>query len=117
MLLAIAVAGLVAGFITGLIGAFILRGELFGFGGLVGALVGLLIGYPIGVIAGIVLANRVFRYTGSRLLGIIGSLLGAILTFLLAEYFGLNSGPLFMFFLVAVPLLGTAGYHLRRSRR
>ncbi len=111
------IAGFVVGVAGALIGALLLKGELFGFGGLVGALAGMIIGYPIGVIAGIVLMTRVFHIRGSLLFGILGSTLGAVLTIGLAEPLKLNVKPnvlLSMFFL-SVPLLGVAASYLKRA--
>ena len=113
----VAIVGIIVGMAGGLIGSFIMRGELFGFGDLAGALMGLIVGYPLGVIAGIILVNKVFRYDGSLLLGIIGSILGAFLTIGLAEPLNLNINPnlLVTVFLLSVPLLGIIGFHLRRK--
>lgn len=119
MVIGTAFAGLLFGLSAALIGASILRGEVAGFGDLVGAIGGMVIGYPIGVIVGILLVNKLLHYRGSLLLGGLGSILGGAITIGLAEPLGLNLNPnlLWASFLLAPPLLGTIGFHLRRAGR
>ena len=78
---------------------------------------GMIIGYPVGVITGIILMKRVFHSPGSLLFGILGSILGAILTIGLPEPLNLNINPdiLFVAFFLSVPLLGMAGFRLKRK--
>lgn len=111
----VGIVGIIVGIACTLAGAFIMKGELSGFGGLAGALMGFIIGYPLGVIIGIVLINKVLHYRGSLLLGVIGSILGAFLTIGLAEplHLNLNSNILFGTFFLSVPLLGVIGFHLK----
>jgi len=106
--------GCVAGALTGV---FILKENVFGFGGLVGAVMGMIIGYMVGVIAGFILMAKVFRSRGSLLFGILACITAVILTFILAEPLKLNVNPniLFAVFFLSVPLLGMAGFGLRRK--
>ena len=115
MFIGIALFGAVFGLLAALIGVQMLEGELAGFGGLVGAVAGMVIGYPVGVIIGIFLVNKLLRYRGSLLLGIIGGILGALIPIGLAEPLGLSDNPdlLWAIILMAPPLLGTIGFHLR----
>ncbi|MCJ7769182.1 MAG: hypothetical protein MUO92_01730 [Dehalococcoidales bacterium] len=117
MVIAIAIIGAIFGFLAALIGAQLLQDGAAGFGGLVGALAGMVIGYPIGVAIGIFLINRVMRYRGSLLFGAIGSIVGAVFLIGLAEPLGINDNPdlLWALILLLPPLLGTAGFHLRRQ--
>ncbi len=117
MVIGTAFIGLIFGLLAALIGASILEGELAGFGGLVGAVAGMVIGYPIGVIVGIFVVNKLIHYRGSLLLGSLGSILGGAITIGLAEPLGLNliPGLLWVSFLLAPPLLGTIGFHLKRA--
>ncbi len=112
-------AGLIAGGIAALIGASVLRGDLPGFGALAGTLMGMIIGYPIGVFTALFLTNKLFHHPGSLLLGVLGILLGVIITIGLAEPLNLNHNTdlLFISFLLAPPLLGTTGFRLKNRKR
>ena len=116
MVIAIAIIGAIFGFLAATIGAWLLQDGAAGFGGLVGAVAGMVIGYPIGVAIGIFLINKVLRYQGSLLFGAIGSIIGAVFIIGLAEPMGLNNNPDLLWALVLLlpPLLGTAGFYLRR---
>lgn len=113
----VAVPGMMAGIAGALAGAFLMKGQLAGFGDLAGALMGLIIGYPIGVIIGIILMNKALHHQGSLLFGIAGCILGALLTMGLAEPLNLNLNPNILFgaFFLGVPLLGMIGFHLKRK--
>ena len=115
MVIGIGIVGIIVGIAGALTGAFIMKGQLFGFGDLAGALMGLIVGYPIGVMVGIILINKVLHYRGSLLFGVIGSILGAFLTMGLAEPLNLNLNPniLFGVFFLSVPLLCTIGFRLK----
>ena len=109
--------GVIAGLAGALIGAFVLRGELLGFGGFLGAMAGMVAGYPLGVIAGLVISGRFIRHYGSILLGIIGVFLGLLLSAGLTELLNLHDSPsvfIVMFFLT-IPLLSETGYRIRRK--
>lgn len=114
----VGIAGIIVGIAGILAGAFIMKGELSGFGDLAGGLMGLVIGYPLGAIIGIIVINRVLHYHGSLLLGVIGSILGAVLTIGLAEplNLNLNSNILFVVFFLSIPLLGMIGFNIKRKR-
>ena len=114
-IIGLGIIGIIIGIVGALSGAFIMKGQLFGFGGLAGALMGMIIGYPIGVIIGIFLVNKVLHYRGSLLFGIIGSILGTFLIFGLTEPLNLNINPniLFIVFFLSVPLLCTTGFWLK----
>ncbi len=118
MLLGTAAAGLMVGFGLGFLLSRLLGNDFAGWGDLVGASVGMFLGYPLGVFLGQVVAKAALHYAGSLLWGAGGILLGAGLTIGLAEPLNLNVSPdlLLGTFFVLTPLLGTAGYHLRRSR-
>ncbi len=110
------VFGVFFGFIAALIGALIMRGRLFGFGGLAGALGGIIIGYPLGVLVGIFVIKKIFHYSGSMWLGIVGVVLGGAVTVGLAEPLNLNLNPgiLFTLFFLLIPLLCIAGFRLKK---
>ena len=57
------------------------RGE--SMAGLVVFAAATIIGFPLGVIVGIIVANKAFHQKGSLTLGILGTILGIIVTFLL----------------------------------
>ena len=113
----IGIIGVLFGIIAALIGAFIMRGQLFGFGGLAGALGGIILGYPIGVIVGIIVIKKFFHYPGSILLGIAGGIVGGVIIIALAEPLNLNLNPnvLFALFFLLVPVMCTAGYRLKKG--
>ena len=115
MVVGSSVCGFIVGVIAILVGAAVLRGDLAGFGTLAGALMGIVIGYPIGVIIGIVVIYKLFHRKGSPKLGMLGSILGAVVTIGLAEPLNLNQNTdlLFVSFFLASPLLGTIGFHLK----
>ena len=109
--------GVIAGLAGALIGAFVLRGQLLGFGGFIGAMAGMVAGYPLGVIAGLIVSGRLVRHYGSLLFGIIGALLGLVLSAGLTELLNLHDSPtvfIVMFFLT-IPVLSEAGYRLKRK--
>ena len=110
-----AIAGILLGVIAVLAIALVMKGEFVGFGALGLALGGILVGYPVGVITGIVLAKKVFHCRGSLPLGILGSVLGAVITVAAAEPLNLNAtaGILFTVFFVSVPVLCTFGFLLK----
>ena len=110
------IAGIVIGFLGALIIALILRGDSFGMGALGLALGGIIIGYPVGVIIGIILIKKVLHYRGSLLLGILGSILGVVMTIGIAEPFNLNLNPnlLFGVLFLSVPTFGIVGFLLKR---
>ena len=115
MVIFAAFTGLLFGFLGAIIGASIMRGELFGFGGLAGALGGMIVCYPSGAIIGIFLLSRYFHYRGTLWLGAVGCILGALATMGLAEPLNLNLDATLLFgiFFLLTPLLGTVGFHLR----
>ena len=115
MFVGIGILGLVVGLIAGLAGGFILRDELFGFGGLVGALAGIMIGYPIGVIIGVIIVNKAFHIAGSLWLGIAGSVVGGVIIIALNNMIALTPNQIFGSYFSVVALLATIGFHLKRK--
>ncbi|MFC1983353.1 hypothetical protein ACFLV5_06195, partial [Chloroflexota bacterium] len=85
MTIGLGVLGIVFGVLGALIGGNILGSDSFGFGALGLAIGGLLIGYPTGIIVGIILIRKILHQQGSLLLGIVGSIIGAVITVVLAE--------------------------------
>ncbi len=108
------IVGILLGLIAVLVVALFMK-ESVGFGALGLALAGVLVGYPVGVIIGIILTKKVFHYRGSLLLGILGSVLGVIITMGAAEPLNLNTNPniLFAVFFLSVPILCTIGFLLK----
>jgi hypothetical protein len=116
MTLGLGIIGIAFGAIGAFIGGRILGSDSFGFGALGLALGGILIGYPTGIIVGILLIKKVLHQKGSLLLGILGSIVGAVITVALAEPLNLNSNNnlLFSVFLLSVPLFCLGGFFLKR---
>ncbi|MDP2719971.1 MAG: hypothetical protein Q8P44_09135 [Dehalococcoidia bacterium] len=99
-----------------LVGGKVLGGDSSGFGALGLAIGGIIIGYLAGIIVGIALIKKILHRRGSLLLGIIGSLFGAVLILVLAEPLNLNSNPnlLFGVFFLTVPLFCLVGFFSKR---
>jgi len=98
MTLGLGIIGIAFGLIGVLIGGKVLGGNSVGFASLGLAIGGIIVGYPTGIIVGIVLIRKVLHQRGSLLLGIVGSIIGAVVTMVLAE-------PLLVY-LRWTPLLG-----------
>ena len=109
-----AMVGISLGLIAVLIVALFMK-ESVGFGALGLAIGGVLIGYPVGVIIGIILTKKLFHQRGSLLLGILGSVLGVVITVAGAESLNLNANVnvLFAVFLLSIPILCTIGFLLK----
>ena len=77
---------------------------------------GLVLGYPTGIIVCIILIKRILHQHGSLLLGIVGSIMGAVVTIALAEPLHLNSNGnlLFGVFFISVPVFCLVGFFLKR---
>ena len=116
MAMGLGVTGIVFGLIGALIGGKVLGGNSVGFGALGLALAGIIIGYPAGIIVGIVLIRKILHQRGSLLLGILGSIIGAVIVIALAEPLHLNSntGLLFGTLLLCVPVFCLSGFLLRK---
>jgi len=116
MTIGLGIIGIVFGLASALIGGKVLGGDSFGFGALGLALGGIILGYPTGIIVGIVSVKKVLHRRGSLLLGILGSIFGAVITIALAEPLNLNSNPnlLFGVFFLSVPLFCLVGFFLKR---
>ena len=116
MTIGLGLIGIVFGLLGALIGGKVLGGDSFGFGALGLALGGILIGYPTGIIVGIVSIKKILHRRGSLLLGILGSIFGAVITIVVAEPLNLNSNPnlLFGVFFLSVPLFCLVGFFLKR---
>ena len=116
MTIGLGIIGIVFGLVGALIGGKVLGGDSFGFGALGLALGGIIIGYPTGIIVGIVSIKKILHRRGSLLLGILGSIFGAVITIVVAEPLNLNSNPnlLFGVFFLSVPLFCLVGFFLKR---
>ncbi len=116
MTIGLGVLGIVFGVIGALIGGKVLGGDSVGFGALGLAIGGVIIGYPTGIIIGIISIRKIFHQQGSLLLGIVGSIIGAVITIALAEPLNLNSNTnlLFGVFFLSVPLFCLVGFFLKR---
>ncbi len=116
MAIGLGITGIVFGLIGALIGGKVLGSDSFGFGALGLALGGIIIGYPAGIIVGIVSIKKILHQRGSLLLGILGSIFGAVITIAVAEPLSLNSNPnlLFGVFFLSVPLFCLVGFFLKR---
>jgi len=119
MVISSGLTGLTVGIVAVLIGASIMRGQLFGLGGLIGGLWGVFLGYPLGVVAGMFLLKRFVRYQGSVIYGVIGCLIGAGVSFGLIGPMNIDVNPsiLFSIFFISCPLLATAGFYLGKMRK
>ena len=108
--------GLVFSLIAALLLGNLMKEDGAGFGALIGGMLGFVVGYPVGVVTGFIIFKKLLKRHGSILFGIIGCILGVVLTIGLAEPFNLNIDPnlLFSFFFLLVPLMGTIGFYLRR---
>ena len=108
--------GILFAVIGALIGGRALGGDSIGFGALGLAIGGVIIGYPTGIIVGIVSIKKILHQRGSLLLGILGSIIGAVITMVLAEPLNLNSNTnlLFGVFFFSVPVFCLVGYFLKR---
>ena len=116
MAIGLGVIGVAFALIGVLIGGRVLGGDSAGFGALGLAFGGLIIGYPTGVIVGIILIKRILHQRGSLLLGIVGSIMGAVIPIALAEPLHLNSNSnlLFGLFFLIVPVFCLVGFFLKR---
>ena len=116
MTISLGVLGIVFGVIGALIGGRVLGSDSVGFGALGLAIGGVIIGYPTGIIVGIVALKKIFHQRGSLLLGILGSIVGAVITIGLAEPLNINSNPNLLFgtFLLSVPVFCVIGFLLKK---
>ena len=116
MTLGLGIIGIAFGVIGALIGSRVLGADSVGFASLGLAIGGIIVGYPTGIIVGIVLIRKVLHQRGSLLLGILGSVIGAVVTMVLAEPLHLNSNTNLLLgtFLVIVPVFCLVGFYLRR---
>jgi hypothetical protein len=116
MTIGLGVLGIVFGVIGALIGGRVLGSDSIGFGALGLAIGGVIIGYPTGIIIGIISIREIFHQRGSLVLGILGSIVGAVITMVLAEPLNLNSNTnlLFGVFFLSVPVFCLVGFFLKR---
>ena len=116
MTIALGVLGIAFGVIGALIGGKVLGNDSVGFGALGLAIGGVIIGYPTGIIVGIISIKKVLHQQGSLLLGILGSIAGAVITMGLAEplHLNYNTNLLFGVFFLSVPLFCLVGFFLKR---
>ena len=117
--LALAAFGFVFGFLAAFLGSYLIGGNEYGyFGNLVGAIAGMVIGYPLGIAAGIALLDKVLRYRGWILAGIVGAVLGGVLPVAFAELMNINGNPdlLWALILLLPPLLGVAGFCIPKPK-
>ena len=116
MTIGLGIIGIVFGAAGALIGGKVLGSDSFGFGALGLALGGIIIGYPTGIIVGIVLIKKILHRRGSLLLGILGSIFGAVITIAAAEplHLNANSTLLFVVFFLSVPLFCLVSFFLKK---
>ena len=116
MTIGLGIIGIVFGLAGALIGGKVLGSNSVGFADLGLAIGGVIIGYPSGIIVGIISIKRILHQKGSLLLGILGSIIGAVTTMILAEPLNLNSNTnlLFGLFLLGVPAFCLIGFFLKR---
>ncbi|MFC1861342.1 hypothetical protein ACFLYL_03620 [Chloroflexota bacterium] len=116
MTIGLGVIGVAFGIAGVFIGGKVLGGDSVGFGSLGLAIGGIIIGYPAGIIVGLILIKKLLRQRGSLLLGIIGSIIGAVIVIAAAEPLNLNSSSTLLFgtFLLSVPIFCLLGFVLRR---
>ncbi len=116
MTISLGVLGIVFGIIGALIGGRALGSDSVGFGALGLAIGGVIIGYPAGIIVGIISIRKILHQQGSLLLGILGSIIGAVIIMVLAVPLNLNSNTnlLFGLFLLGVPAFCLIGFFLKR---
>ena len=116
MAIGLGIIGIVFGVIGALIGGRVLGSDSVGFGALGLALGGIIIGYPTGIIVGIISIKKILHQRGSLLFGILGSIIGVVMTIALAEPLNLNSNPnlLFGVFFLSVPLFCSGGFLLKK---
>jgi len=116
MTVSLGVLGILFGVIGALIGGKVLGSDSVGFGALGLAIGGVIIGYPAGIIIGIISIKKILHQQGSLLLGILGSIIGAVMIMVLAEPLNLNSNTnlLFGVFFLSVPVFCLVGFFLKR---
>ena len=116
MTIGLGALGIIFGVIGALIGGKVLGSDAVGFGALGLAIGGIIVGYPTGIIVGIISIKKLLHQHGSLLLGILGSIIGAVITMVLAEPLNLNSNTnlLFGVFFLSVPVFCLVGFFLRR---
>jgi hypothetical protein len=116
MAVGLGVIGVGFAMLGALLGAKVLAGSNpTGFADLGLAIAGMIVGYPAGIIIGIILIKKLLHQNGTIWLGILGSILGAGLTLLLAEPLQLNSNTnlLFGVFLFIVPVFCLLGFYMK----
>ena len=117
MVLGTGAVGAALATLAAFIGIRLLRGELPGLTVLGVFLLIVAVNHIAGVIIGIVVTDRVIHYRGSLWLGIAGSVIGVgPVIGLLALGANVTGGTLLICLGLGPPLLGTAGFHLRRRR-
>jgi len=116
MAIGLGVLGILFAVIGALIGGRVLGGDSVAFGALGLAIGGVIIGYPMGIIVGIISIKKILHQRGSLLLGILGNIVGAVITMVLAEPLNLNSNTNLLFgeFFVSVPVFCLVGFFLKR---
>ncbi len=116
MTIGLGVLGIIFAVIGALTGGRVLGSDSAGFGALGLAIGGVIIGYPAGIIVGIISIKKILHQQGSLLFGILGSIIGAIVTMVLAEPLNLNSNInlLFGMFFLSVPVFCLIGFFLKR---
>ncbi|OGN87528.1 MAG: hypothetical protein A2158_07135 [Chloroflexi bacterium RBG_13_46_14] len=102
--------------IGAIIGGRIIGSDAEGFGALGLAIGGILVGYPTGIIVGLLLMKRLFHQKGSVWLGLLGGIIGTVVTIALSEPLKLNSNSYLLFgaFFVLVTGLSLGGFYLKK---
>ncbi|WP_041917791.1 hypothetical protein [Dehalococcoides mccartyi] len=107
--------GIVGAMILSRLAVFVIGSNSAGFAALGGAILGIVFGYPLGLCMAMIWLRYRTLYAGSLGLGVLGAVLGGVLTIGLAEvtHLNQNSDWLFMSFFISVPLLALLGYRLK----
>ena len=116
MALVLGASGIIVAIIGAFVGSKILGSNDMEFGALGLAIGGILIGYPKGIIIGILLIKKLFKQKGSLLFGLIGGIIGTVVTIILIEPFNLTSNSYLLFgtFFVLVTCLSLGGFYLKK---
>lgn len=117
------VAGVIAGGLLavcgGWVGPFLSSEANNGWNDLIGSVLGALAGYALGAPLGVGAAAALLNQRGRPLLSMLGSILGGVLTLLLAEplHLNQNSNLLVTMYALLVLVGALGGFHLRRRPR
>lgn len=106
------VVGILFGILFAFIGGVSTGENTFGALGL--AFLGFIAGYLLGIIAGIIVIKKWLRQRGSLVLGVAGSIIGAVLTVLMGVAWETDSILILFLMFFTTPVLCLAGFYLKR---